>query len=1009
MATSGVITYGGSWGLYCVVSSQVSTETPTTLQINYYGYWYVKYDINGWSGVRLIAGDSYGWQYDSGVFTTGYLGNKSNPANLWTSGYYSRVFNKGAAAATIGVWSYVEKAGGTNNPQTAQDYYTIPALKAPGAPTNVVATRNSDSQITLTWTNTAAAPATGATTIGPTSTNDVEVSAGGGVWVNIYNNGAAKTSHVHTGLAANNMYKYRVRSRNAAAASAYVESAIAYTSPATPTSLLITAQSAGSISLSWVDNSAYESGFQIEKNGSTSYIDVAANTMTWTDTSPLSETNTYRVRAAIGNVYSDWTPLVTSLAVPGSPGKPTLTRVSDTNTTVAWTASNPVPATYSVLRIRNSSLLPTIGILAGTTGLSMTDSTTIANSYYRYAISAINDRATTDSAVSDYFYTTPSALTSLTSSVDMNTKKVTLTWTDSAVSNNAGYSIERSTSKTSGFSEITTIAQNTKTWVDTNPIMGYSYYRIRSRALNGTTYLYSSYSTVLEVLTALPPNPATNVALSLSGTNFTATWVNGAITTERPRDSIAVTIHFSTGHDTFNSKTVNLPSTATSQGFTFSDFGITNTDGRYWYVSVIAVGPGENTIVDSPKYYGSIIANDTLVSLIRKSPITNNQNTTELSYIISNMSNDFVVDAIVYIGTANTIVGTNKNLSSQTTMIKSILHSKTVSTASSDGIPYSAICYVRIELSNPANSNKISSPIYMVPRAPEYVQSLVLRQTIDEDIGRFVCIAQWIPGDPTGTHYRIWTTGRSPDVLEEALSHPVLGPPPNDYVKYSFEESSGNTIKVYVQSYISVNNPGSDGGSYLLYSFTIQDIFRYTPDTLRPPVLLDCKLIGDTFEVEFEPPTGGLPYDSGQPGQYYEVDFFIDGIPHPLIPDTPANHKVASFDGDISKPISSVKRNFSFVNPAEAFLRAVSYDQNTKSIMSNALVIRYDVPDTGVYIYDCPHLLITRCQLNGPPVLANAKNSTVIMTDCVLGDGEYNVDSGSSIVEVNCLRKKEEG
>jgi hypothetical protein len=164
----------------------------------------------------------------------------------------------------------------------------------PSAPSNLVTTVVSTSQINLSWTDNSSIE----------NGFKIERSNGGG-YSEINTVGANVTSYSDSGLAHSTTYSYRVRAFNNAGNSGYsnVSSATTLTPPPpTPANLGASAISPTQISLSWTDNSNLENGFKIERRtGAGSYTQintVGANVSTYTDNflTP-STTYHYRIRA----------------------------------------------------------------------------------------------------------------------------------------------------------------------------------------------------------------------------------------------------------------------------------------------------------------------------------------------------------------------------------------------------------------------------------------------------------------------------------------------------------------------------------------------------------------------------------------------------------------------------------------------------------------------------------------------------------------------------------------
>ena len=203
-----------------------------------------------------------------------------------------------------------------SNPASATTH-TVTTLPAP--PSTLTATATSSSSIRLSWTDT--------------SNNETgfkvdRSTASTGPWTQIATTSAGVVIYSNTGLTESTRYYYRVRATNSAGDSTPSNVANATTAPAAPTSLVATALSGISISLSWTDNSSGEFGFLVERapamTGPFSIVSVmpgpgpvtvGTNVTTYTDTGlSLSTTYYYRVRAvglggsSISTVASATTP-----------------------------------------------------------------------------------------------------------------------------------------------------------------------------------------------------------------------------------------------------------------------------------------------------------------------------------------------------------------------------------------------------------------------------------------------------------------------------------------------------------------------------------------------------------------------------------------------------------------------------------------------------------------------------------------------------------------------------
>lgn len=179
----------------------------------------------------------------------------------------------------------------------------------PAAPTNLVATAVSSSQINLTWTDNAA------------DETGFSIERCSGItcsFTQIATVGANVTSYANTGLSASTSYSYRVRAYNTAGNSDYSNTASAVTQaapavPNAPTNLAAVPVSKSQINLTWTDNSTDETGFYIERcKGSTctNFVRIAtvgAGVTTYANTGLTKNTTySYRVQAYNANGTSTY-------------------------------------------------------------------------------------------------------------------------------------------------------------------------------------------------------------------------------------------------------------------------------------------------------------------------------------------------------------------------------------------------------------------------------------------------------------------------------------------------------------------------------------------------------------------------------------------------------------------------------------------------------------------------------------------------------------------------------
>jgi fibronectin type 3 domain-containing protein len=176
----------------------------------------------------------------------------------------------------------------------------------PAAPSNLTITSLLSNKVTLSWSDN--------------SNNEsgfkIQRKKGAtGTWIDIRTTAPNIRSYTDrdSALKDGTLYYYRVSATNAAGDSAFSNQASGTTPLAKPTSATATAVSSSRINLTWVDNSASESGYKIERKKTaagtyTQIAQVGATVQSYSDTNGLNPDTRYyyRVRATNGTLNSDY-------------------------------------------------------------------------------------------------------------------------------------------------------------------------------------------------------------------------------------------------------------------------------------------------------------------------------------------------------------------------------------------------------------------------------------------------------------------------------------------------------------------------------------------------------------------------------------------------------------------------------------------------------------------------------------------------------------------------------
>ncbi|MVM30693.1 hypothetical protein GO755_11680 [Spirosoma sp. HMF4905] len=445
---------------------------------------------DGWTQIASVAGDA-----------TTY----SDPNLTQNTRYYYRI--RGTNASGTGPYSNIANAITPDVP--------------PVAPARLTATAISATQIDLAWADLSANEAS----------FDIERSSDGTNWTKIGDAPANATSFQNTGLTPNTKYYYRIRAVNAAGPSPYSNTADATTPdvpPVAPANLAATPASATQINLTWADQSANETGFEVERGTSqtgtfTKIADLPANTTTYQDQGLIPAANyCYRLRAknTIGTSgYSNVVCVATPDIPPAAPARLTATAVSTSQINLAWADLSNNESGFEIER--GNSTTGTFTKIADAPANTTTyeDKNLTDNTQYCYRVRAKNaagNSAYTDATCATTPLAPPATPTNLAAQV-FDYDQIKLTW--AALGATAvTVIIERATNPNGPFTEIKQIPASQTTYVDMG-LQEFTTYYYRIKAIN--TAGSSGYSNVAtarveEVIIAVEDELETHTTLFVS-------------------------------------------------------------------------------------------------------------------------------------------------------------------------------------------------------------------------------------------------------------------------------------------------------------------------------------------------------------------------------------------------------------------------------------------------------------------------------------------------------------
>ncbi len=340
MATGyGNFVSGSGYGWRVQVVVNVASETATQITYNVYGQFYNEHRILSYANGSVSGGgQSRSWD-DS---TRNLNGGNPGTTNFAS---YSVTLNKGSSARTETFSARFQVTGGYGNgTSNASVGVQVPAItySAPNAPSNCSATRVSDTQATVTWSNGSTS------TTQPRTAVLVERQADSGSWVQVASLSASATNYTDNNVSADHRYAYRVRSQGNGGTSGYSTSGYIYTTPAAPSSVTAAKDSASSVTLSAEGLPAWAEGYEISRtaDGGGSWQAVGtADTFPWTDASAPAGTIRYRVRSYRGELYSAYVESnsITTITPPLAPTVQQLPSVIAVGSSfvISWTPNHP--------------------------------------------------------------------------------------------------------------------------------------------------------------------------------------------------------------------------------------------------------------------------------------------------------------------------------------------------------------------------------------------------------------------------------------------------------------------------------------------------------------------------------------------------------------------------------------------------------------------------------------------------------------------------------------------
>lgn len=387
-------------------------------------------------------------------------------------------------------------------------------LTPPQAPTDLTASAESSSRISLEW-NDASNNETGFILM---------VSTDGSAFEALHTTARNVHSHVHGGLSPETTYVYYVIAFNSAGESENSAVAQATTQPetvvppTTPVDLTYSDLTSNSVRLTWTDSSGNEEGFRLERSQTDDFALVDAiltdpNTTTYHDNNLLPAT-TYYYRIIAFNTggdseYSQSVEMLTPEEIVPLPAPSALTVQDNTpvSITLGWQDNSNAEEGFRIFYSTDGGQTFTALDTAAANMTTYTHSGLDPETTYLYRVNAFLEQQTSDysntlTATTDPLPPDLPQAPSLLEATGALANSITLNWQDNS-DNEAGFSLERSDNEAFTDATIIDIGANQTEYTDTGltPETIY-YFRIRAYNADGN----SDYSeSISQTTTSLPP------------------------------------------------------------------------------------------------------------------------------------------------------------------------------------------------------------------------------------------------------------------------------------------------------------------------------------------------------------------------------------------------------------------------------------------------------------------------------------------------------------------------
>ncbi|HET6251018.1 MAG TPA: fibronectin type III domain-containing protein, partial [Tepidisphaeraceae bacterium] len=425
----------------------------------------------------------------------------------WDNSSTNSYSDTSAIESTTYSYEVVANNGTGSSPASAP---SASVTTVPSAPSSLMVTSSTASQVDLSWQNTSHA-ITGFS-IERSDDNGTSFSQVGT---------ALSTDTTYTDtfqIEEGSHYIYRIRAVGPGGSSATSNTAGADTIPAAPTNLTTTATSATSITVSWTDASTNATGYVVARsdNGGpfNAFAPLSGSATSFTDTVTQDSSYQYEVRAIqllsdnVTTLTSPWTGPQTITSPPEMPANVQATVISASEVDVTWANTSATATSFNILRSNAEDGYDLLHNVDVSTTL-YADTTALAGTQYTYEVVAVGVNGNSFPGVSSPL-TSISPVPTNVSASDGVDGQVLVSWDD--VPGESSFHIQRNDNG-GGWMDLTTVGQGITSYTDTSSVENDSYqYRVQATNASGS----SAYSTPASVSTFLSAPTGVTIASTTS-------------------------------------------------------------------------------------------------------------------------------------------------------------------------------------------------------------------------------------------------------------------------------------------------------------------------------------------------------------------------------------------------------------------------------------------------------------------------------------------------------------